>query len=357
MRSYPHLLLLKIKIQLRLFVECQMKNPTPVWIFLFYPFMLIYQLMLSVIGMKNKMTVPKTLTICIGNITTGGNGKTPFLIHLAQELNTAHPIILSKGYQRKDQKDQEVLEDDSYETVGDEPLLIKKSLLDTPVFVARSRYDFVQSKQGYLFLLDDGFQDRKLKADINFILFDKRHFLRQDYLLPLGVFRQPWDVLKKCSMIFIKGPISQQEFEKITTFFKNKNIQVPIGSFSLKIKAFVSSSIKTFNPNLKTAVFSGIGEPASFISSLEEAHVNISTIKILPDHFSMDPKAFISWVEQVIKMGVQQIVCTKKDAIKLQEVQNLKLPLFFPEIQVVIENGKKDYAEWIEKIKNKQLEL
>ena len=156
---------------------------------------------------------------------------------------------------------------------------------------------------------------------------------------------------------FKKGPISQQEFEKITTFFKNKNIQVPIGSFSLKIKAFVSSSIKTFNPNLKTAVFSGIGEPASFISSLEEAHVNISTIKILPDHFSMDPKAFISWVEQVIKMGVQQIVCTKKDAIKLQEVQNLKLPLFFPEIQVVIENGKKDYAEWIEKIKNKQLEL
>ena len=162
---------------------------------------------------SHKATVP---TICVGNITVGGTGKTPHTEMILRMLlederwQDKNIAVLSRGYKRKSKGFQQVVVDGTAEDFGDEPLQIKRKFPQVTVAVDKSR------KEGCMFLtnpellqtskkaarclykdmpkadiivLDDAFQHRALKPDFSAVLIDYNRPVFKDHLMPIGRLR------------------------------------------------------------------------------------------------------------------------------------------------------------------------
>ena len=163
-----------------------------------------------------KVYTPEVPSICIGNITVGGTGKTPHTEMILRTLMEDEDwygkniAVLSRGYKRKSKGFQQVVADGRALDFGDEPLQIKKKFPMATVAVDKSRKEgcmfltapetLKTSKKGKkcihkdmekadIILLDDAFQHRAVKAGINIVLVDYSRPVFKDYLMPLGRLR------------------------------------------------------------------------------------------------------------------------------------------------------------------------
>ena len=139
------------------------------------------------------MPVP---VVIVGNITAGGTGKTPLVIHLAQSLRERgrKPGIVSRGYLGESERAVEVESASDPGVVGDEPLLLRRRS-GCPVFVGRNRSDAVRAllaghPECDMILADDGLQHYGLARDVEIALFDQRGVLN-GWCLPAGPLREP----------------------------------------------------------------------------------------------------------------------------------------------------------------------
>ena len=192
-------------------------------------------------GLK-KVYSPSVPSICIGNITVGGTGKTP---HTEMILRTLledeewygkNIAVLSRGYKRKSKGFQQVVEDGSALTYGDEPLQIKKKFPMVTVAVDRSRRqgctfltdpELVKtSKKGRrcidkdfpkadLIILDDAYQHRAVKAGVSIVLVDYSRPVFKDHLMPLGKLRDLPERLADAEIVIVsKCPKYMDGWEK-----------------------------------------------------------------------------------------------------------------------------------------------
>lgn len=181
-------------------------------------------------------------TICVGNVAVGGTGKTPHTEMILREL-LAEPeysgkriAVLSRGYKRESKGFQQVVTDGSAAMFGDEPLQIKKNFPDVTVAVCKDRVQgcdflchpeklqkgrkgrkcwFKEMPPADLIILDDAFQYRRLKADLNIVLVDYNHPLHKDHLMPLGRLRDlPERVGEADIVIVTKAPNGISNWEK-----------------------------------------------------------------------------------------------------------------------------------------------
>lgn len=170
-------------------------------------------------------------TICIGNVTVGGTGKTPHtemvlrMLLNSDEWAMRNLAVLSRGYKRKSKGFHEVRLTDNVSQSGDEPLQIKRKFPLVTVAVDADRVEGCKklvnpegdSAPADLIILDDGFQYRKLRADLNIVLVDFNRPASSDLLLPLGRLRdlreRVWDadilVITKC-----RETLDEQEKEE-----------------------------------------------------------------------------------------------------------------------------------------------
>ena len=182
-------------------------------------------------------------TICIGNITAGGTGKTP---HTEMVLRTllrsdewaySNLAVLSRGHRRKSSGFQVVTRDGDVEDFGDEPLQIKKKFPGVTVAVDRNRVegcDFLchpeklktdkkarkcrvkEIEPADLIVLDDAFQFRALKATLNILLVDYNRPVQKDRLLPFGRLRDLPERLGEADILIVtKCPAYLQDEERI----------------------------------------------------------------------------------------------------------------------------------------------
>lgn len=181
-------------------------------------------------------------SICIGNITAGGTGKTPHtelildMLLESDEWAYRNIAVLSRGHKRSSRGFQQVLRDGTADFCGDEPLQIKKRHLGVTVAVDRNRNEgcrflchpeLLQSeKRGRrcrdkefpaadLIVLDDAYQYRNLKAHINIVLVDWNRPVSKDHLLPFGRLRDLPERIYKADMIIVtKCPVYMEDWEK-----------------------------------------------------------------------------------------------------------------------------------------------
>ena len=156
-----------------------------------------------------------TKVISIGNITTGGTGKTPAVIFLTKTLSKKgiKCAILSRGYGRKTAGTQLVTDGGAVVTdwrnFGDEPSLMAKSLPGIPIVVDSKRHRggmfLIDNFNPEVILLDDAFQHRRIERDLDIVLINGKD-KRSDYrLLPFGLLREPLSSLKRAdALIFTK---------------------------------------------------------------------------------------------------------------------------------------------------------
>lgn len=248
--------------------------------------------------------------IVVGNITAGGSGKTPMVMHLcrlAAQMGL-RPGIASTGYGRKGSDTRLVNPGSDTRTCGDEPVLLAKRT-GVPVVVARQRADAI-AKLGEmdidLVISDDGLQHPGLKPDMELCLVDGQRGLGNGHLLPAGPLRESAARLEKVDFVVATGAWRGQP-GTLDVFEMNLapgNINALDGLASLPVDKF-----RQKYSGIKIHSIAAIGNPQRFFDTLRNLGL-ATTPRAFPDHHVYRREDFDS-----IPAG-QAIIMTEKDAVK-----------------------------------------
>ena len=271
--------------------------------------------------------------ISVGNITLGGTGKTPTVIQIAGLLreNQRHPVVISRGYGRKNESDIVVVSDGrktlaDAKSGGDEPVLISSVLPGVPVVVGSDRYRaavFAQQKfKTDTIVLDDGFQHIRLKRDLDIVLVDAIDPFGNGKLFPAGVLREPLSSLARANVVLITNADKEEKLEELKRVIRQNTKariftarQVPAGITEMK-----SGDIRPDTVLRGTTVlaFSGIARPASFTTLLRRLGADIRTEIAFPDHYAYNKSDLTALFEKAADANVSMIITTEKDAVRLK---------------------------------------
>ena len=274
---------------------------------------------------STKIDVP---VIIVGNITVGGTGKSPLVIHLAENLTAAgyRVGVLSRGYGgNAENYPVQVEQSSSAAVVGDEPLMIKLrvdvSVVVDPLRSRGAKY-LVEHCACDVILCDDGLQHYALQRDIEIVVIDGNRTLGNQLLMPLGPLREPVKRLKSVDAVVITRAITKAKTAGITNPVTSEIIhpQQPNQFFmSLGSRQFVSVkdntkvlSLEQFNDyciasNSTIDSVAGIGNPNRFFNQLKDLGIQCR------EHPFMDHHQFI---ETDFSDMNSIIIMTEKDAVK-----------------------------------------
>jgi tetraacyldisaccharide 4'-kinase len=245
--------------------------------------------------------------ISVGNLTVGGTGKTPIVIALAEELRDRgfRPVILSRGYGRTSRGILVV--GSNWEESGDEPLLMKRRLRDVPVVVGADRFEAgrlaEKNQLGNIFILDDGFQHRRLHRDMDIVTIDPVEWAAGEALLPTGRWREPKSALDRAHAACVRkvdGVVAPS---------------LPIPSFAVRheIDGLYSGETPIAAESLKgstVVAFAGIAKPERFFSTLESLGIHPVKCVRFRDHHHYSRR-------EMDNLGGDMLVTTEKDAVRL----------------------------------------
>ncbi|CAM4467293.1 MAG: Tetraacyldisaccharide 4'-kinase [Legionellaceae bacterium] len=282
--------------------------------YLLLPFSFIFYLIIitrKYLYQKNIIT-KKTLplpVIIVGNITVGGNGKTPLVIWLANFLKKQgyKPGIISRGYGGKPSTNPiYVTAESDPRLVGDEPIIIAKQT-HCPTAIATKRIDAAQllltQKNCNILISDDGLQHYSLSRTIEIAVIDNERKMGNGFLLPAGPLREPITRLKEIDFTISLGkeiftPIFSPSF--CMQYVPEQLINIQMESTQCSIHDFKGKKIH---------VIAGIGNPDRFFKQLTELGLDIIAHSF-PDHYPFTSNDF-NFLEKDLP-----IIMTEKDAIK-----------------------------------------
>ena len=278
--------------------------------------------------------------VCIGNITVGGTGKTPHTELLLKMLMKQFRVaVLSRGYKRKSKGFQLATTKSTMREIGDEPWQMKQKFPKVIVAVDGNRrrgirrlLDDDANARPEVILLDDAFQHRYVKANLNILLTDYHRLMTDDALLPAGRLREPISAKERAQIVVVtKCPstLKPMEFRVIQE--------------SLDLRPFQKLFFSTFRYGKLKRLFSEKGAPAEELTA--DTHVLLLTGIASPVQMLMDlhrftrhitPLSFadhheftnadIEKIEKAftaIQGNKRLIITTEKDAARLLLVQNL----------------------------------
>ena len=281
---------------------------------LLLPLSFIYRVLNFIVQKNKKKFFVKIPTICVGNITMGGTGKTPIIMSLANALKKRklNVGIIARGYKSKFSHAREVLASSDHQDVGDEPLLMKQKLQCT-VYVGVNRYQTAKNLLNEypntdLILSDDGLQHYALFRDFEIIVIDGLRYFGNQFLIPAGPLREPLNRLENTDMVIINNPsLSKKNFsnafhvyEKEEKFLISNNKKKDIACENLKGEQVVAMT--------------GIGNPERFFKKLELKKITFIK-KIFPDHYEFKQKDFDEFEDK-------KIIMTEKDALKCNKIKH-----------------------------------
>ena len=302
-------------------------------------------------GIFNSYAIPKK-SICVGNLSVGGTGKTPHVAYLAALLKSDFETsILSRGYGRKTSGFRFVHASDQAELVGDEPLFYA-TIFDEEVHVAvcEKRAEGVQKIQtqfptNQLIILDDAYQHRAVKAGFNLLLTEFSSPFSKDLVLPAGNLREFRAGKNRADAVIVtKCPQSVTEAQKIHLanslkvnkehVFFSEIVYAPFKSFGKEC-----SSIK------KVVLVTGIANPTPLITEIERGY-EVEHVKFGDHHaFSKQDIEEIHQKFDTFASNETIILTTEKDFMRLKAVSSSwKLddyPWYYQPITVKMDNENK----------------
>lgn len=302
--------------------------------------------------------------ISIGNIVVGGSGKTPFVIYITKLLKELgwKPSVLSRGYGRKSKGYLLVSKDGNsiidVEKCGDE-IYQTVSHCKVPAAVAERRIEgalrLLKEVDTNVIILDDAFQHRWIKRDLDLILIDKSFLTNKSLftqsLLPAGLMREPFDSLKRADAIILNKKFSDEENLACEEFLKKYD--KPIFKSFYKAISFVDMTRKTehsledFNGQ-DSLVISGVANPNSFLTILQKTGVNTKNRLIFKDHKKYTDKEVQLIRKTFYSTNAHSVVTTEKDAVKLLKFAREfdDIDIFYLKIALCIEN-EEDFIKYL----------
>ena len=295
------------------------KSELSIWSIILYPFSLLF-LIISLgakfLKIKKKFPIP---IVCVGNIYTGGTGKTPLALEIFKITKSygKNPAFVKKGYDYL--YDEIQMLDKAGKTYSD------KNRKEAIKSLISDKHDVA--------ILDDGFQDLSIEKDFSILCFNSRQLIGNGFLIPAGPLRESFNSIKKADCVLINGDRNIEFENKINKI--NKNIKIFYSKYKIK-------NVENFK-NKEVVAFAGIGNPSNFFHLLKENNINVKKTYSFPDHYNYSENDF----SKIIDDKNMKIITTEKDYLRMNDRQ--KQNCDFVKVDLEIENK----SEFVNLIKNK----
>lgn len=340
-----------------------------------YPFSLLYGLG---VYCRNKMFdwgILKSVcfdvpVIGVGNLSTGGTGKTPQVEYLIELLSKDYKIaVLSRGYKRKTKGFVIAQPGKDAKAVGDEPLQIHKNYPDILVAVCEKRVEGINKllelhPEIELIILDDSFQHRYVKPRLNILLTDYYKLFNYNFLLPCGNLREPKSQAKRADILVVTktpaifSPLDRKIILKRVSRYKTKNIFFSYINYK-KWEPLTEAAEKFAKGKSKTIfLLTGIANPSALEEKLKTQCEELICYNYR-DHHSFQP-AELQKLKDRFKNTLSAskvVITTQKDAMRLQKPELMEvlndIPVYILPIQTEFhKEDKKAFDDYvIKKIK------
>lgn len=252
--------------------------------------------------------------ICIGNLSIGGTGKTPFSIKTYKilEILGYKPVFLTRGYRGLTKGPILVNKSHNHKDVGDEALLLSK--VGTTIVSSNrckgAKYIENLKKNYDIIIMDDGLQNYQLEQDIKLLLIDKKLLFGNGYCIPAGPLRQTiTQGLKKIDAIIFTGDGDTKDI--------NLNFINNIQNFDTKLE--IKNTFKTKKNNF--LAFCALGNPIKFFNTLKKNNFKIVLTKSFPDHYEYKNKDINTLREEADNRNLK-LITTEKDYVKIDDKEN-----------------------------------
>ncbi len=306
-------------------------QPLPLWLLFFSPLEWGYRLAVVLrlvaywLYFLKPVKVPVPV-ISVGNLTTGGTGKTPVVLSIADGLlkQGLSVVILSRGYGAEEPIEYGQVKSPKQ---GDEAYFIQQQLPKAVVIVGKDRVKNAQ--QAYreyrpdLILLDDGFQYLRLHRDLNILLVDGQHMFGNQHLLPLGPVREPLAQINRAHLIFLTKQVTPETVQKFhKTAHRRLKRSIPIEPLEFQIRGIQNLKTGVLSPaeeliDTQVIALSGIAHPDSFEKHLLSLGVIIREHLRYPDHYIYRSDEVMTLMKRAEEEDCI-LVTTDKDLVKIK---------------------------------------
>ncbi len=276
--------------------------------------------------------------ISVGNLTTGGTGKTPLVCFIAQALRREgiRVALVSRGYGRGNAAS------------NDEALELELRLPDVPHVqdvdrVAAARIA-IEELECQAIVLDDGFQHRRIARDLDIVVIDATCPYGHGYLLPRGMLREPLQSIRRAQIAVLSRSdlVAPAESAAIAGYYQRLHPKLQWFQANHRPRRLVDSD-QQGQPldelrNARAIAFCGIGNPDAFAQTIQQCGCELAGLYRLPDHAVYDREtmaSLVQWCRQQQGTGrVDFVLCTEKDLVKVRSGQLAGLPLRAIEIEL-----------------------
>lgn len=311
-----------------------------------------------------KSYTPSIPTVCVGNITVGGTGKTPMVELLVRMYKKDMRVaVVSRGYGRKTKGYREVSVSDHYKDVGDEPLQIKKKFPDIIVAVDASRTRAIETlaalpadRRPELVILDDAFQHRRVRPGFSILLVSSSRPVFRDSLLPIGRLRDLPSQIRRADMVIVTK--MEDAVTETVRYRWREQLKLP-GRIPLLFSrtaylppepVFENESDHRYVYSTNAVVFSGIADDRSVRREVGWKYTVSDTVSF-SDHHSYTLSDMSKVASCVRRHPTAVVLTTEKDAQRIVSLKGvpaeLKARLFYLPIvsEIIPETGSGRYIE------------
>lgn len=303
-------------------------------------------------SLSTKITLP---VISVGNLSVGGTGKTPFEEMLTKMLISMgkKPAIIGRGYKRQSKGEIIICDGEKILTnakEGGDELVLLATKLKIPIIANESKVEAALSAERRFnidcIIVDDGFQHRALRRNLDIVLIDKET-LDRPYLLPKGMLREPLSSLKRANVVCLTGNAKITDELRANTNLDTVFIKVKVFNdtpYILGEKKLSYDEIEKIKHQNIIAI-AGIAKPYRFYEMVKSLDFKLVNNLNFSDHYFYDRND----IEKIRKFAesnkAKYIAITEKDAIKLADCTErfkhygLNL-LVFPIVMKIVDGGE-----------------
>lgn len=274
-------------------------------------------------------------TVCVGNITVGGTGKTPHTEMILRQLRALRPelglAVLSRGYKRKSKGYQTVQADSTAAFAGDEPLQIKRKFPAVNVAVDKNRVEgckkLVEDGAGMI-VLDDAFQYKKLHASLNVVLVNYNRPIFEDHLLPFGRLRDLPSRIGDADVVIVSkcphemDPEEREEWRTSLHLREDQPLFFTTVDYDAPVPVWREEADPRYIYSKTVILFTGIADDSALRAYLSDTYKIVDVLNF-PDHHAYSKADMRSIAAAVRKYPTAALLTTEKDAVRVLDCKKV----------------------------------
>ncbi|MEQ9406969.1 MAG: tetraacyldisaccharide 4'-kinase [Fuerstiella sp.] len=274
-------------------------------------------------GWRPQITVDVPV-IAIGNLTTGGTGKTPVVAWVVQQLQQLglQPGIASRGYAADSSG------------VNDEKRVLELLCPGVPHEQNPNRVaaaqKLIRESNVTVIVLDDAFQHRRIARNLNIVLIDATSPFGYEAMLPRGLLREPVSSLQRADLVLVtradaadEQKLSRIEFRvcQVCPALDGHVHRIRFAPTGLVSSGGVSRPAQT-NKDVRAVVMTGIGNPEAFVKTCQESGFQVAATRFFPDHHHYTRKDLEETQQLAKNAAASLILTTLKDLVKIPAAED-----------------------------------